>query len=269
MNASDVAYLLQERVKELECHNQLSLLLNQVNLDMEELLDKTVGLIEQAFQFPDYTLVKIALRGYVSQSVLYVETPDKLVQPILIDDKPSGEIVVCYAQGFPKPEETFFEEERKLLLTVALRLGKYMDKLEKDAALQKSENLYRSILRSSPDSVTITDMDGTIRIASPSAHKLMGTDPNGVNLIGRNIFEVVLPEDRGKALEAVQSIASKNDREPSEYRVQRMDGSILEVEANADYIRDEKGVPIQMIVITRNVTERNQAARKLLESQNE
>lgn len=269
MNASDVAFLLQERVKELECHNQLSLLLNQSNLEPDELLEKTAGLLKSAFQFPEIAFVKIVLRDNSYQTPEFPSSIYQLIQPVTIDQHSLGEIVVSYTQNhFPKPEQPFFEEERTLLRTVALRLGKYQDKLEKEAAVIKSENLYRSILKSSPDSVTITDLNGTILIASPSAHVLMGTNPDGANLLGHNIMEIVLPEDREKAFTAMQNIASKEVKEPSEYRVMKADGSIIEIESNADYIRDEKGNPVQMIIITRNVTERNREARKLIESQN-
>lgn len=268
MSDSELAFLLQERVKELECHNQLTLLLSQGNLENDVLLFSTAKLLVEAFQFPTLAKVEISLHEYVYRMEGFYTSNLKLVQPIVIDDLPIGNIIVVYPEkNFPKPLEPFFEEEKKLLLTVALRLGKYQDEKEKDAALHKSENLYRSILRSSPDAVIITDLDGTIRMASPSADLLMGADPDDDSLLGRNIFEVIHPEDRENAILAVQGIHSNEVREPSGYRVVRLDGSIVEVESNADYIRDEKGIPAQMIVITRNVSERNREARKLVESQ--
>lgn len=269
MNASDVAFLLQERVKELECHNQLSLMLSQGVQNQDELMHRTAELVIKAFQFPERTSVQIILKEKTYESPGFENSRYRLYYPIAINGNEIGSITVCYVEkDFPKPEDPFFEEEKTLLLTVALRLGKYVERAEKDLALQKSELLYRSILKSSPDAVTITDLNGTIQIASPSAHLLMGMDPDGANLIGHSIFEVVLPEDREKALSAVQGIATKEKREPSAYRVVKVDGSILEIEANADFIRDEQGNPIQIIVITRDVTERNREARKLLESQN-
>lgn len=269
MNDSDVAFLLNERVKELECHNRLSLLLSQANLELDDLLGKTAVLVINALQFPERARIKITLRDHVFQSPDYKETIYQLVLPVTINEESVGGIAVSYVeQDFPKPDAPFLEEEKAMLVSVALRIGKYIDIQEKDAALQKSETLYRSILRSSPDAVTITDLDGTIRMASPSANFLMGVDPNGTDLIGHNIFEFVLPEDRENALTAVQGIATKEKREPSAYRVVKMDGSMLEMESNADYIRDEMGIPFQMIVISRDVTDRNREARKLIESQN-
>jgi PAS domain S-box-containing protein len=269
MNAPEVAFLLKERVKELECHNQLSLLLSHSNLPIGELIQQTLELIEKAFQYPERTLVQITLRNEIRQSESFQNTKYRLSQVISTSETKVGEIVVCYEEtDFPFPEEPFFVEETNLLITIAQRLGSYLEILERDVALEKSENLYRSILRSSPDAVIITDLDGIIRIASPSAHGLLGMEPDANQLIGHSIFDLVLPEDREKALLAVQAIQTKEAREPSEYRVVHRDGSVLEIESNADYIRDANGVPHQMIIVSRNVTERNQAARRLLESQN-
>ncbi len=42
--------------------------------------------------------------------------------------------------------------------------------------LHRNEMLYRSILNSVPDTVTITDLEGTIIFCSPSANRMFGYD---------------------------------------------------------------------------------------------
>ncbi len=130
-----------------------------------------------------------------------------------------------------------------------------------EKALQKSEALYRSILNASPDNITITNLKGRIRVASPVACKMFGHESQE-ELQDRSILDFLAPEDRMRAETDLNLILENNFNGPVEYRVGRSDDSIIDIEANAEVIRDEKGKKIGIVFVIRDITDRKLAMEK-------
>ena len=129
---------------------------------------------------------------------------------------------------------------------------------EANAALQMSEERYRSILNASPDDITITDREGRILIVSPMAHILFRSR-DGDQFLGKPITDFLVPEDRARAAAQVARKAAGVRTGPSEYRGLRYDGSVFDIEVNSDIIRDADGGSAGMVVIVRDITERRRA----------
>jgi len=124
-----------------------------------------------------------------------------------------------------------------------------------EIALKKSEALYRGILRASPDNITITDMEGCIRIVSLSAVSMFGySSPE--EFTGHSLMEFLVPEDRPRAQDAIKQMFSGIPYRGGEYRVLRRDGTMFEIETNGDFIRDGEGNPTHMVLIIRDITSR-------------
>ena len=66
--------------------------------------------------------------------------------------------------------------------------------------LQKSESFYRSLIANSLDGIVLTNKYGQITYCSPSVTPLSGYDPK--EIIGRNLFEFVHPDDQFRAEDA-------------------------------------------------------------------
>jgi len=135
-------------------------------------------------------------------------------------------------------------------------------------ALQASEARYRSILNASPDAITIADLQRRILMASPMALKFAGCTRED-QLVGRMLLEFVAPEDRTRAMATIAGMFQGVMAGPSEYRCLRNDGSILEVEANVEFIRDAEGAPTSLVLVVRDITERRrlEQERRLLQAQ--
>ena len=130
-----------------------------------------------------------------------------------------------------------------------------------EAALVAGEDRYESILRASPDDITVTDLAGIIQTASPSAARMVGlASPD--ELIGRSIVEFLDPEDHETAAANVGRMLRGEIWGPDEYRGVRADGSRFPMEINGDLLRDPAGEPTGMVFIARDVSR-----RKLLEAQ--
>src|SRR5690348_14021379 len=69
-------------------------------------------------------------------------------------------------------------------------------------ALQESELRFRSLVQNSSDIISILAADGTIRYESPSIERILGYKPE--ELIGRNAFDLVHPDDRPRVLAVFQ-----------------------------------------------------------------
>ncbi len=129
-------------------------------------------------------------------------------------------------------------------------------------ALQESETLYRSILHASPDDITITDMEGRIMMISTSGLKMFGNDKEE-DLIGTSITDYLIPEDRERALANVTLMFQGIMTGPADYRGLHSDGSGFDIEVNADFIRNQDGVPVNMIFAARNITERKRTENEI------
>ena len=131
-----------------------------------------------------------------------------------------------------------------------------------EAALRRSEERYRSILNASPDDITITDLTGRILLVSPAALPMFGfTDT--AEIIGRPIADFIVPADRDRVAAVIARMFAGVMPGPTEVRGLRRDGSSFELEATAEFVRDEIGRPANMVFVVRDTTVRTQAQRAL------
>ena len=76
-------------------------------------------------------------------------------------------------------------------------------------ALGESEEMYQKLLKISPNAVTVTDLEGNIIEVSQRTLELHGFK-HPEELIGKNVFELIIPEDREKALENLNQTIKKS-----------------------------------------------------------
>ena len=135
-------------------------------------------------------------------------------------------------------------------------------------ALRESERRYQSIINASPDNITISDIEGHILMISPAGLTMFGYEREG-EVLGDLVTDHLAPEDLDRALSNMalkaQGILSGTD----EYRGQRKDGSIFDIEVKSDFIRDDEGQPIRAVIVVRDITGRKQAEeeRKNMQAQ--
>lgn len=140
------------------------------------------------------------------------------------------------------------------------------ERKQAEELIRENENLYRSILKASPDDITITDLEGNILLVSPSALTMWGYDIDH-EITGRNIIEFVAPDEVERVLDTVALLHKGGNVNPGEYEGIRKDGTSFPIEVNADFIRDKNGLPVKMILSIRDITERKLAEEVLNASQ--
>lgn len=124
-----------------------------------------------------------------------------------------------------------------------------------EAKLIESEDLFRTLMADSPDMIVLVDVDGKILQASDQAASYLGYH-GPEELIGRNSFELIVPDDRQKARENEQRTLGRKQVEDSEYQVYRKDGSTFFAESHTRVIKDSKGVTKGLLVSARDTTDR-------------
>ena len=146
---------LEERVKELHCLYGLSEYSTLTDISIEEMLNKAVSVLPQAWQYPEATGARIAFGGKVFETKNFAKAKWLQSADIRIDGEIVGVVEVCYLKEKPAlGEGPFLNEERKLINTVSEGLGKAIqhDELERHQRLsaQILELLNRSPEAGSP-----------------------------------------------------------------------------------------------------------------------
>jgi PAS domain S-box-containing protein len=121
--------------------------------------------------------------------------------------------------------------------------------------LKNSQSRYNSILRSFPDVLTITDLEGKILFSSPKAYEMFGYGQSH-EFINRSIIEYIDPRDHEKAIQGIRDMFASDFKGATEYRGKKSDGTSFNIEVNGQFILNEKGEPENMIFLTRDITKR-------------
>jgi two-component system, cell cycle sensor histidine kinase and response regulator CckA len=127
-----------------------------------------------------------------------------------------------------------------------------------DERLRESEERYRLLTETSPNSITVVDPAGTIVMANPRARAIF-RHPAGAPLVGRSVFEWVAPDERVRAAESLRAVLDTGSISDVEITLQRGDGSSFCAVVNASLARDPEGRPQFVVIVSTDVTDRKQA----------
>ncbi|MEA2030585.1 MAG: PEP/pyruvate-binding domain-containing protein [candidate division Zixibacteria bacterium] len=118
---------LQKRTKELNCLYQVEEALKEPHSDVDNIVTKVVQAIPSGLQYPDICLVKIVLKDKVWSSPDFHETELALISDILDGDVMAGNISIYYTKDMSEiGGSPFLKEEKKLINTIANRIGNYV-----------------------------------------------------------------------------------------------------------------------------------------------
>ncbi len=131
-----------------------------------------------------------------------------------------------------------------------------------ERALKDSELLYKTLVNTSPEAITATDLDGNITFVSDQTLTLHGfNDPQ--ELLGRSAFDLIAPEDRERAAVNMQNTWDVGKGEGIEYKLLKKDGSVFYGELSSSVVRDAQGQPGGFIAATRDITRRKRSEEAL------
>ena len=181
---------LNERLKELSCHNRISEIMSTPGLSLEEVCRDVLQVIPDSFQFPEIAVASLEIDDTCYTTPGFRKTEHSLLSVIMVAGKAVGHVEVCYpAEKIPVTGQVFLPEETKLLFSIAERLGNYFEKKEKERALRLGEMNYRSLIENLSEVIYEIDNKGKILYISKPIEKILGYTV--AELTGRNFLEFV------------------------------------------------------------------------------
>lgn len=130
--------------------------------------------------------------------------------------------------------------------------------------LRRNEQQFRLIMDNLADLVAVLDLDGRRLYNSPSYDRILG-DPD--KLIGLSSFEEIHPEDRNRVQQTFQGTVRTGVGHRLEYRLLDRNGKPHHIESQGSVIRDGQGRVAQILVVSRDITERIKAEERLRTSE--
>jgi PAS domain S-box-containing protein len=150
-------------------------------------------------------------------------------------------------------------------------LKKAHDELElkvekRTAELTKAMEKLRSILDSSPDSITVTDADANIIDCNQATLDNLGY-ASKEELIGKNALETIASKDHERAMKNLGVAIEKGSIHNIEYEIVRKDGHTFPANLSASVVKDASGEITGFIAIAQDITKRKMAEHALKESE--
>jgi PAS domain S-box-containing protein len=214
---------------------------------------------------PDVILSDFDLMTFTALDALAEFQQTKLHIPfILVTGEQSEEIAVdCIKKG---ADDYLLKNTLKRLpsaIVNALRTKQAeREKQEAEKALRRSEELYRIITEHMLDLVSVLDPDGNYLYLSPSYKEILGYNPK--ELIGKNAFEMVHPDDKDEIEKNFKNpVDEDSEVRRAVFRLQHKNGSWLRCETLGRWINDRQGNALRIVMATRDISHREEAHEKL------
>jgi PAS domain S-box-containing protein len=259
---ADLSGMLTERVKELRCLYGIGSLINNDVLSFHDMFTESLRLILPALQYPEIACAQITIGEYEFASGSFRKTPWMLSGDLRSGGLKVGSLSVGYIES-PEGggEWDFLPEEKQLFETILGQLSFFMDRKNALAALQQSEERYRSIFDQGVNGICLVDIkSGIITDCNKAFADLLGRDP--LELIGKPQKSLHPSSGNGKKF-SPEFLEHLHDRQGAtlESRIIRADESLIDVEIQASPVYYHGRDVMQGIF--RDITEKKAVEREL------
>ncbi|MBK5256757.1 MAG: EAL domain-containing protein [Vicinamibacteria bacterium] len=137
------------------------------------------------------------------------------------------------------------------------------ESMRAEQALRESEERYRQLVEASPDGIAVSQ-GGKLLLVNPAYLQLLGAT-SIEELQSKRLTEYVHPDFRDIAEGRLRAVELGLSAPPIEQKAVRLDGSIIDIEAQSEPIVYEKGAAILSII--RNISQRKRSEQALVDSE--
>lgn len=130
-------------------------------------------------------------------------------------------------------------------------------------ALRISEEWNRTLVSICPDGIISVNINGIITFASQKIFELFGTPVND-EVIGQSVLKWIAPEARETMASNISNVLVGKAVSIHEYPVINKEGVLFWIEANSSIIKDANGIPVGLIAVVRDITERKKIQDNLI-----
>ena len=261
----DQAYVLAERVKELNCLYNFSKLISEQGNSGEKLYRNTVNLIASAMQFPNSACVQITLQGKKYRNKNFRTTALRQVSNIIVNTKRLGTVEVHYRQEEINTRNRFFlKEEKDLISIVAERLGRNIERNQSEERTRENEKKFRAVFEGAGDGILAIDpKTKKFVFANPKICKLIGYSES--ELVKLKIEDIHPKRDLPYVLDQFQKQAQGKIVIAKDIPVLKKDRKIIFCDIGSETIKI--GKRILLLGFFRDITKSKKAAEELRESE--
>ncbi len=131
-----------------------------------------------------------------------------------------------------------------------------------EASIRGSEEIFRAIVQTSPDAIGLFDINWTTLMMNTAAAEIFGYE-SPMEMMGKNVFDFFLPEDKIKAFEMIQKVFNIGMLKDAEYSFLRKEGTSFKAEFSCTVLYDTDGEPRSILAVVHDITERKQMEEKI------
>lgn len=170
---------LGERIKEAECLRDITALLLNKEIGVEQMLDTCARRIPAAWLDPAHTCARIRLGGQIYQTANFREAGWKLAAAISAPGTEQGLVEVFYFGEWDGHEESpFLDEERALIESIAIQISQLLEKRLAEAALRQSQSELREAQRIAHVGNWVLDIASNHVTWSEELYRMFGLNPD-------------------------------------------------------------------------------------------
>jgi PAS domain S-box-containing protein len=228
--------------------------LGKIKLDFADRLSK--GLIQLSVQNYDVILLDLNLPDSRGLDTLNTTIKRYPKVPVVVLSGLADDVITIDAVRRGAQDYLVKGEINGPLLMRVVRYA--IERKQVEAVLRASEARYRTLVETSPNGITLADLEGKLLLCNQQAARLYGY-ANPEAMLGINVFKLIASGDRRLAVMNTQRTLNENKVTNAEYTLQRRDDSVFPGEISTAVLHDNAGVPIGFISITHDITERKKA----------
>lgn len=197
----------------------------------------------------------------------------------ILDDEVADFIIERYSSAFGGLEQSFelftngqyqlyhvvplLDDDGKINNILAVVENITRRKLS-ELAVEESEERYRLLAENVTDMISRHSNDGIYIYATPSSTTITGYLPE--ELVGHSVYDFFHPEDLEAVKNSRQAIIGGNVVYTMQYRLRRKDGNYVWVETTNHMIMDDNDNLVEIVAVTRDITERKETENVLKET---
>ena len=260
---------LGERIKEIECLRDITNLLLNKEVRVEQVLDACVRRIPAAWLDPSHTCARIRLGEQIYESANFREAEWKLEAVISMTSMKSGLVEVFYfGEETKNGKSPFLDEERTLTQSISIQIAQSLEKRMAEAALQKNQAELKEAQRIAHMGSWRLDVATNHVVWSEELYRMYGLDPELSVLDYPESHKLFTPESWKQLSTAISHTRETGTPYELELETVRADGSHGWMLARGEAIRDTSGAIATLQGVAMDITERKQAEEALRESEN-
>jgi len=167
---------LRERVKELNCIYAISSIAVNDGVPFDRIIQDITDKVPLGFQHPESTYAEVIVADRRMRTGNFRTSPWRLEASILVNGEIAGKLEVGYIGALPGPDPPFLEEEKKLVESIANRIGAVLHFKVLQDSLETSEKRYRALVENSLMGIFQTTLDGRFVHANDICLKMLEYD---------------------------------------------------------------------------------------------